>query len=123
MDVKSIRDERYYKELGYSNFDDYCKDAWGVDKGFINERIKIADTFGSEKAVAVATSLGHKKSLLLSRMTEDQRTQALEQGVPTDKGVKAYEDATRREIIEWRKKAERAEEARERAERERAIPG
>ena len=116
MDMKDIRDDRYYKELGYSNFNDYCKEAWDVDKWFINERIKIADEFGSEKAVVHTTTFGHTKSLLLARMNGEQREQALKEGVPTEKGTKSYEEATQKEINEWRRRLEEERKAREQAE-------
>ncbi|RQN00315.1 hypothetical protein COR53_01675 [Staphylococcus pettenkoferi] len=67
------RDNRYYKELGYSNFEDYCLNSWNIKRGTMDERIQIAETFSESDFNRYSGQLGHKKTLLLTTMSEPQR--------------------------------------------------
>ena len=134
MELKTLRDDRLFRELGYKTFDDYCAEEWSLTRQTVNERIKIADTFGSETE-AIASKIGFKKSILLSRFDEETRTDAIENGIPTETGRKPVETATQQEIAAYqrslkekeaeiesqRKAKEQAEQAAEieRKERER----
>src|SRR5690625_2190191 len=118
MDIKEMRDNRYYKEIGYQNFDDYCNHAWGVDRRFISERISMAEKFTEDEFVGYNRQLGHRKTLLLARMDEPQREQALKKGIPTDSGYKTYNEATQQEINEYRRNAEKAEQRARQAEQQ-----
>lgn len=118
MEVKKIRDDRYYKELGYSNFDDYCRDAWNVERKHMDERIQIANAFSEEDFARYSGEIGHKKSLLLSRMDEQQRKQTITKGVPTNDGYKPISEATQKEIAEYRRNAEEAERRAQQAEKQ-----
>ena len=82
MEVKKIRDERLFEHLGFSTFVSYCLSSWGYEHDYMNERIRMADEF-KEEYDGYSRSLGHKKTLLLARMPEPQREEALENGVPT----------------------------------------
>src|SRR5699024_9180111 len=110
MEVKEIRDNRYYKKLGYSSFDDYCMEAWNVDRKFMSERISIAEQFSEDDFVGYRRQFGHKKTLFLARMEDSQREQAIEKGIPTDEGYKPIDEATQKEINEYRRNAEDAEQ-------------
>ncbi|NYV67628.1 hypothetical protein HYI36_20325 [Bacillus sp. Gen3] len=99
MEVKEIRDSRLYKALGYSDFDIYCKEAWGVDRKYVSERIKIADSFGEELSV-MTDKVGHRKSLLLARFPESEREKIISSGIPTKDGEIPIEEATRQQISE-----------------------
>jgi hypothetical protein len=37
-----IRDERWYRELGFEIFDDYCRDRWGVTRRYADYQIDAA---------------------------------------------------------------------------------
>lgn len=97
MELKTLRDERLFRELGYSSFEKYCNDEWGVTRQLMNQRIQLADEFGENVENRVST-FGHSKSLLLVRMEPEIRADVMENGVPTESGRKPAEEATRAEI-------------------------
>lgn len=72
MKVKRIRDERLYKELGHGSFETYCETAWNVKRGYMDDRILLADSFG-QNFDRTYGQLGHSKSLLLARMEPEIR--------------------------------------------------
>lgn len=109
LEVKKIRDKRYYKELGYSNFEDYCLNSWNIKRGTMDERIQIAETFSESDFNRYSGQLGHKKTLLLTTMSEPQREQTLNEGVPTEQGYKSYDKATQKEIAAYKRNSEEME--------------
>src|SRR5699024_1848551 len=115
MDVKKIRDEKLYLHLGFFDFGEYCKSNWNYERDYMNERIRVANEFGEEYD-GVHRSFGHTKSLLLSRMDESQREQVLDEGIPTKQGYKPYEEATQKEINEYKRNADEAEKRAKQAE-------
>lgn len=115
MDVKEIRDEKLFLHLGFSDFSNYCLSNWNYERDYMNERIRIADEFG-ENYDGVHRSLGHTKSLLLSRMPEEQREQVTTKGIPTDAGYKPVDEATQKEINDYKRNAEEAEKKARQAE-------
>src|SRR5699024_1727340 len=115
MDVKKIRDEKLYLHLGFLDFGEYCKSNWNYERDYMNERIRVANEFGEEYD-GVHRSFGHTKSLLLSRMDESQREQVLDEGIPTKQGYKPYEEATQKEINEYKRNADEAEKRAKQAE-------
>lgn len=118
IEIKRIRERRYYKELGYSNFDDYCKDNWGVGRQTMDERIHIANKLSEEDFASYNLQYGHNKTLLLTRMEDEQREQATEKGIPTDEGYKSIGEATQKEINEYKRNVEEAERRAEQAEKQ-----
>lgn len=82
MDVKQIRDERLYKDLGITSFEAYCEQSWNVKRDYMDERIQIADSFGTSFD-GTYRQLGHSKSLLLARMEPEIRKQ-IEETVNVD---------------------------------------
>lgn len=125
MEIKKIRDEKYYRELGYETFDNYCQKEWGVKRDVMYQRIQIAERLSEDDFVDFNLQFGHSKTLLLTRMTESQREQSLGKGVPTEEGYKTYDKATQKEINEYRrnaeksnKKAQLAEQAKQQAEKQ-----
>ena len=74
MKVKQIRDERLYKELGQTSFESYCESSWNVKRDYMDERIQIAESFGTSFD-GTYRQLGHSKSLLLARMEPEVRKQ------------------------------------------------
>lgn len=116
MEIKKIRDERYFKKLGYSNFDEYCRDCWDVGQRTMYERIEIANNFDEDDFLRYSAKLGHKKTLFLAQMDEPQRGKALNEGIPTDEGYKTIDKATQKEINDYKRDAEKAEEKARQAE-------
>src|SRR5699024_4838601 len=109
LEVKKIRNNRYYKELGYSNFEDYCLNSWNIKRGTMDERIQIAETFSESDFNRYSGQLGHKKTLLLTTMSEPQREHTLTEGVPTEQGYKSYDKATQKEIAAYKRNSEEME--------------
>lgn len=120
MEVKKIRDERYYKQLGYSSFDDYCKTAWNIDRDFMNERIKIAEEFGSSFD-GTYRQLGHTKSLLLARMGTAKEFMEQKHTIPSSGEQKTVDEMTVRELKEVKRALEKEKKAKEKAEKQAAL--
>ena len=109
LEVKKIRDERLFSELGFTNFDEYCQSAWNLKRRVVDERIQIADTFSEDDFKRYSAQLGHKKTLLLTSMEEPQREKTLTEGIPTEQGYKPYDEATQKEIADYKRNAEEME--------------
>jgi len=108
MKVKKIRDERLYKELGHTSFESYCESAWNVNRGYMDDRILLAESFG-QNFDRTYGQLGHSKSLVLARMDPEVR-QKVEQSVDIN-------EATVRQLKAAEDKIREAERAKEEAER------
>ena len=102
MEVKKIRDEKLFLELGCSEFEEYTENYFGYSKRTINERIQIAQSWGSDYERALA-SYGKHKTRQLGLLPEIERENLIEHGVPTETGVKPIDEATTREIEEYKR--------------------
>src|SRR5699024_3357476 len=116
MQMKEIRDERLYKELGYTDFENYCQDAWNLKRRVVDERIQIANTLSKEEFESHGAQLGHKKTLLIATMNEKQREEAINEGIPTEEGKKTLSDASRKQIEEFKKQRDEAKQQAKQAE-------
>ena len=103
MEVKTIRDEKLYEELGFENFEEYTVNNFNFSKRTINERIQTAETFGEDFERARA-SLGHRKLKGLATMPEEQRNHVMKHGIDTPDGNKSLEEATTRELEDYKKR-------------------
>lgn len=110
MEVKKIRDDRYYKELGFDTFEDYCQNAWGFSRRWVNAKIQSASNLSEEDFGNFNSQYGGTKTFLLATMEDEQREQATEKGIPTDEGYKSINKATQKEINEYKRNAEEAEQ-------------
>src|SRR5699024_2727109 len=116
MQMREIRDERLYKELGYTDFENYCQDAWNLKRRVVDERIQIANTLSKEEFESHGAKLGHKKTLLIATMNEKQREEAINEGIPTEEGKKTLSDASRKQIEEFKKQRDEAKQQAKQAE-------
>lgn len=103
MEVKKIRDKKLYKELGFESFEEYTISTFDYSKRTANERIQLAEAFGEEYERARA-SLGHRKMKGLATMPEEQRNHVMEHGIDTPNGHKSLEEATTRELEDYKKR-------------------
>ena len=103
MEVKKIRDEKLYKELGFESFEEYTISTFDYSKRTANERIQLAEAFGEEYERARA-SLGHRKMKGLATMPEEQRNHVMEHGIDTPNGHKSLEEVTTRELEDYKKR-------------------
>ena len=102
MEVKTIRDEKLYKELGFETFEDYTLQAFNYSRETISKRIKSAEVFGEENVEALR-HLGTQKVNELATMPEEQRNHVIENGIETNNGNKSIDEATTRELEEYKK--------------------
>ena len=71
MEVKTIRDEKLYKELGFENFEDYTLNNFNYSRNTINERIQTAEVFGEEYNRALGSYGKHKTHQLATLPKEN----------------------------------------------------
>lgn len=77
MGFKEMRDSRLYKELGYSEFNDYCKSETGFSDRQVYNYISIVEKLPKE-LVNSSSLIGVKKLTLLTRLSEDERSELTE---------------------------------------------
>ena len=75
MEVKIIRDEKLFKDLGYGDFEQYTQLNFNYSRNTMNERILSAEAFGEEYNRALG-SYGKHKTRQLAQMPEKERQQA-----------------------------------------------
>ena len=110
MEVKKIRDYRYYKELGFSSFDEYCNNAWGFRRRWVDKKISSASKLNASDFESYTTQFGKEKTFLLATMEDEQREQVTTKGVPTEQGNKSIDEATQQEIREYQRKLKQTEQ-------------
>lgn len=103
MEVKTIRDEKLYKELGFENFEDYTLNNFNYSRNTINERIQTAEVFGEEYNRALG-SYGKHKTHQLATLPKEKRNHVIENGIDTPDGNKSLEEATTRELEDYKKR-------------------
>ena len=103
MEVKTIRDEKLFKELGFENFEEYTQSSFGFSKRTINERLQDAESFGEDYERALA-SFGKHKAHQLATFPKEQRNYVIEHGIDTPDGNKSLEEATTRELEDYKKR-------------------
>ena len=109
MSLKQIRDEKLFLDLGCSEFEEYTENYFGYSKRTINERIQIAQSWGSDYERALA-SYGKHKARQLGLLPEIERENLIERGVPTENGVKSIDEATTREIEAYKRQLKEKDE-------------
>lgn len=103
MEVRTIRDEKLFKELGFENFEEYTQSNFGFSKRTINERLQDAESFGEDYERALA-SFGKHKAHQLATLPEKQRNHVIENGIDTPDGNKSVEEVTTRELEDYKKR-------------------
>lgn len=74
---KEMRDSKLYKELGYSDFGDYCENETGMKRRQVYRYIEVAEKLPSE-FVSPGTQIGIKKLYLLTTLSEEERSEIVE---------------------------------------------
>lgn len=77
MGFKEMRDSRLYKELGYSEFNDYCKSETVFSDRQVYNYISIVEKLPKE-LVNSSSLIGVKKLTLLTKLSEDERSELTE---------------------------------------------
>ena len=74
--LKEMRDSRLYRELGYSELNDYCKSELGMSDRTVYKYISIAENFAADDNLVKSSSLiGREKLALLAKLDEQERTE------------------------------------------------
>lgn len=70
--LKEMRDGKLYKELGYSNFEDYCENEVGIKRSCAYKYISIIENVHLEN-VHTYGQIGTSKLALLATISEEQQ--------------------------------------------------
>lgn len=77
MGFKEMRDEKLYIILGYENFGDYCEKETGFKRANVYNYITVVENLPKE-FVQTSRQIGVSKLLLLTKLSEDERTEVTE---------------------------------------------
>ncbi len=75
--LKEMRDSKLYKELNYSEFNDYCKSELGMTDRTAYKYISIAENL-SENLVKSTSLIGTEKLYLLAKLDEHERQEIIQ---------------------------------------------
>jgi len=99
MGFKEMRDSRLYKELGYSDFGEYCEQETGFKRTNVYNYISVAENL-PEEFVHSSGQIGIKKLTLLSTLSDEQRetiTETTDIENTTVKELKAKIDSVKKQ--------------------------
>lgn len=77
MGFKEMRDSRLYKELGYSDFGEYCEQETGFSRMNVYNYIRVAKKLPQD-FVNSSLQIGVKKLTLLAKLSDEERTELAE---------------------------------------------
>lgn len=77
MGFKEMRDSRLYKELGYSDFGDYCEKETGFSRMNVYNYIRVAEKLPQD-FVNSSLQIGVEKLTLLAKLSDEERTELAE---------------------------------------------
>lgn len=109
MEIQKIRDEKLFLELGCDSFAEYTNNYFGYDSDTVNLRIQDATNWQEGYAEALR-SYGKHKTRQLGLLPTKERENLIENGVPTEKGIKPIDEATTREIEAYKKQLKAKDE-------------
>lgn len=75
--LKEMRDNKLYKEFGYKNFEDYCKNEFGMTRSNAYNYISIAERVNSENVQSIG-QIGMTKLSLLATISQEQQAEIAE---------------------------------------------
>ena len=102
--LKEMRDSKLYKELGYSTFEDYCEQETGFKRSQVYNYISIVEKLPEEFVQSIG-QIGMTKALILTKLSEDERTEIAEKNDLETTSVRELE----RQIKELKIKADKAD--------------
>lgn len=76
--LKMIRDERLYREVGYTAFEDYCQERWSLSRSYVHRQIEASEVIGQLLPIGNTppTTEGQVRSLV--GLEPEQRAEAWE---------------------------------------------
>lgn len=75
--LKTMRDNKLYKELGYQNFEDYCENEVGMKRRNVYNYISIVEKINAENVQSIA-QIGMTKLSLLATISEPEQAEIAE---------------------------------------------
>lgn len=79
VDLKSIRDNKHYKTLGYNTFEDYCLENFNMSRFNAYKYISIAENLPDNfVATSQQKQIGLNKLYVLSRLTDEERSELIQ---------------------------------------------
>ena len=75
--LKTMRDNKLYKELGYQNFEDYCETEVGIKRRNAYNYISIVEKINPENVQSIA-QIGITKLALLATVSESEQAEIAE---------------------------------------------
>lgn len=94
MGFKEMRDSKLYKELGYSDFGEYCEKETEFTPRSVYRYISIAENLPSDFVTPVS-QIGVRKLYLLSSLSEEERTEIAEKTDLENTSVRELEQQIR----------------------------
>lgn len=91
MGFKEMRDSKLYKELGYQNFEDYCEKETGFTRRNVYNYISIAENLPAD-FVKPVSQIGMRKLVLLSKLSDEERTEITENNDLEQTSVRELEE-------------------------------
>lgn len=91
---KEMRDSKLYKKLGYSTFEDYCEKETGFTRVNVYRYISIVENLPQD-FVTSRLQIGVKKLTLLSKLSEEERTEITEKNGLENTSVRELEQQIR----------------------------
>lgn len=80
IDLKRVRDEKHYKFFNFKTFESYCEHEFCLTRRQVDKYISIATNISSVEFEKLTSqnNVGSEKFYILSRLTDDERTELLE---------------------------------------------
>lgn len=75
--LKTMRDNKLYKELGYTNFEEYCENEVGMKRRNVYNYISIVEKINT-KNVQTFAQISKSKLMLLATISEPEQAEIAE---------------------------------------------
>ena len=100
MGFKEMRDSRLYKELGYSDFGEYCEQETGMKRSNVYNYIVVVEKLPTDFVQSIGQRVGMTKLQLLTTINDEQRetiTETTDIENTTVKELKAKIDSVKKQ--------------------------
>lgn len=104
--LKEIRDNRLYKEIGYTRFEDYCRERWSFERSYAYYLIQSAGVAAEMSTIVDDPPTTEFHARELAKVKDVEKRKAVWEAVQKDP-----EPVTARKIREEAKRQEQAEVA------------
>lgn len=76
--LKMIRDERLYREVGYTAFEDYCQERWSLSRSYVHRQIEASEVIGQLLPIGNTPPTTEGQVRPLVALDPEQRAEAWE---------------------------------------------